>query len=317
MRQGIYQRHFDNMPFFNGKIMFRLAAIIKLFSAVVFIISAIMKLVSMDAFELYLYSFGIFSLDFTMIAARLLIAAELFLGSLLLLGIYSKFAVNTSIIMLFGFTGFITYLLIVNNHEHCHCFGDLVVLSHPLSIIKNLLLVGMLVIARKTSDWIIRFRTVILATLLITSIALVFIISPPDCLRRDYYKSKTTYNEQKLNEFIQDQNLQDKKKVAFFFGASCHYCKLTAQKLAVFLDKAHNENNFMIVFMGDNETANQKFLQEYKLEKVNYTYLNPMDFLKITNGSLPLVFILDKGEVVETYGYRSLREKSVLDFVAQ
>ena len=47
-----------------------------------FITTAILKLLSLDSFEIYIYSFNIFSFNLCAIIARLVIAAELLVGAL-------------------------------------------------------------------------------------------------------------------------------------------------------------------------------------------------------------------------------------------
>ncbi len=294
--------------------MLRIPFITKVLTGTIFIISAVLKLLSLDTFELYVYSFGILSLDATMILARLLVAAELLLGLLLTTGIFSKFAIKVSILMLVIFTAFIGFLMISNNNEHCHCFGDAVEISHPLSIIKNIILIIFLIIAAKSADMIKRYRPAIFSLLLLLSIALVFIVSPPDSLRRNNYKNKTSFNKEKLEAFISKHQLQNKKKVAFFFGASCRFCKMAAQKLSVIQDKTDHKQAFLIVFMGDNKKANETFITEYGLEEIENISIDPMEFLKITDGSLPVIFILDKGKILESYSYRSFEEQRILEF---
>ena len=46
----------------------------------VFIFSAIMKVIGMDRFEIYIYSYHFFSLNFSFLVARAAIIAELVLG---------------------------------------------------------------------------------------------------------------------------------------------------------------------------------------------------------------------------------------------
>ena len=56
------------------------ASVVKLLVGVAFIISALSKMVTIDSFEMYVYSFGIFPLVPCFYFSRMLIAAELLLG---------------------------------------------------------------------------------------------------------------------------------------------------------------------------------------------------------------------------------------------
>ena len=53
---------------------------LKVLLGLVFIVSAILKVVDMDKFEIYIYSYHFFSLNFSFIVARLAIILELVLG---------------------------------------------------------------------------------------------------------------------------------------------------------------------------------------------------------------------------------------------
>ena len=61
---------------------------LKVLLGLVFIVSAVLKLFDMDQFEIYVYSYHFFSLNFSFIVARLAIILELVLG----IGLISKYA---------------------------------------------------------------------------------------------------------------------------------------------------------------------------------------------------------------------------------
>ena len=54
--------------------------ILQVVLGLVFIFSAIMKVIGMDRFEIYIYSYHFFSLNFSFLVARAAIIAELVLG---------------------------------------------------------------------------------------------------------------------------------------------------------------------------------------------------------------------------------------------
>ena len=109
---------------------------------ILFLFSATAKLIGIDAFEIYLFSFGWFSLGTAFLLARLVIVAEYILGLLLLTNFYPRLAFWGSLAMLAGFSLFLTVLAVKGNHDNCNCFGELVNLNPVQSLLKNL---GMLV----------------------------------------------------------------------------------------------------------------------------------------------------------------------------
>ena len=116
----------------------------------VFIIAAILKLISIDEFEIYIYSFDIFSFLLTTFVSRFIIIGEFVLGLFLILKINYKTTWRLAFISLILFTLFLVYVAIFRNDDNCHCFGELVELSPLESIVKNLILIVLLLLCRRT-----------------------------------------------------------------------------------------------------------------------------------------------------------------------
>ena len=118
----------------------------------VFIIAAILKLISIDEFEIYIYSFNILSFLLTTFVSRIIIAAEFALGLLLIINKNCKFVRRVTLIVLAAFTLFLIYVAIFRQDGNCHCFGELIELTPTQSIIKNLVMIGMLVMGQRVND---------------------------------------------------------------------------------------------------------------------------------------------------------------------
>ena len=110
----------------------------------VFIIAAILKLISIDEFEIYIYSFNIFNFFFITILSRLLIVGEFVLGVFMFFKIQYQFTWKTILTIQILFTLFLVYVVTFRDDSNCHCFGDLVELSPTQSILKNILIIGAL-----------------------------------------------------------------------------------------------------------------------------------------------------------------------------
>ena len=115
----------------------------------VFIIAAILKLISVDEFEIYIYSFDIFSFLLTTFVSRFIIIGEFVLGLFLILKINYKITWRFAFISLILFTLFLIYVAIFRNDDNCHCFGELVELSPLESIVKNLILIFLLFLSQQ------------------------------------------------------------------------------------------------------------------------------------------------------------------------
>ena len=120
--------------------MAAVALVLKYLLSALFFFSAAAKLVSIDAFDLYIYSFHIFSYSLSAIIARLAIAAELVVA-LWLVGSYrQRIAFIATTVMLVGLTLFLVYAQFIGRTDSCHCFGALLPITPLQSIAKNAVL---------------------------------------------------------------------------------------------------------------------------------------------------------------------------------
>ena len=292
----------------------KLPYIISAIVGIVFIISAITKLLSIDSFEVYVYSFGFFNLNISFIAARLLIGMEFVLGICLVLFIFTKYAVRLSLAALLGFTVFLLYLLISGKEEHCHCFGDVMELSHTMSIIKNLILCGLLILTIRFPFKNIPYHKTLFVVIFVVGLIAPFVSSIPDSfIKRE---SKISYQQEYLDAFLsENSHLTQGRKVVGFIGTGCRFCKLASRKLTVISDKANNSSDVFYVVWGNEETLNH-FFEETHSYRFNHSFLPVQVFLRITDGNMPLILLLENGKVIKKYDYRNIQEEEIIDFLS-
>jgi uncharacterized membrane protein YphA (DoxX/SURF4 family) len=289
--------------------------IIRVLLSVFFLSSSFFKLKSIDTFEIYIYSFNFFDLNFSFLVSRFVIAIELFIGFLLLFGLYTKKAVWVTISLLLIFTIFITYLLITENDEHCHCFGDFIEISHLSSILKNIILITLLLLIYKSKQHSLKFIKLIILGFLLTSILFPFIISPPDSFFYKKFTDKVKYDQVLLDSFINaDHQYLKGKKILCFYSTGCRYCKLAAQKLSIINKKIESKEIIKYIFWGTDKSVNA-FYKETKMPNTPYKLLDPSQFLKITNGKMPLIILLDEGIIKGKHNYRSINDNEIINFI--
>ena len=297
----------------NIKRIFHLT--IRFIVGLFFITSGSLKLISIDSFEIYIYSFGIFNLKLSFLFARFIISLELLSGILITIGFFLKKTTFYSIILLSFFSIFIAYLYLSNNEEHCHCFGDIIELSLSFSFIKNIILLVLLIIINKNHEINMKFKKLVLITSTIVSISLPLILSPPDFFFYNKYSKGIDYNDLLLDEFLTNNNQYKKgKQILSFYGTSCKFCKLASQKISVIANKAERNEMFSNIFWGT-EDAIQTFFETTKSTKFNYSSLKADKFLRITNGKMPLIICIDNGVVKAKYGYRNINENEFMAFI--
>lgn len=67
----------------------------------------------------------------------------------------------------------------------------------------------------------------------------------------------------------------------------------------------------------ENEDSLVTSFYEHKGEglALPYSIINPFEFIPLTNGSMPLVILLEEGKVIEEFDYLSLDEKKISTFL--
>lgn len=124
--------------------------ILLFFVAIVFAVSAVSKLISVEYFQQFLYSFGILSVIQSIMVARLIIGMEVVIALLLLSQIYQRRVIDFTLLLLLVFSGFILYLEVFTKTDECFCFGTLIQFSNKFSLVKNLVLMVLLFVLRKS-----------------------------------------------------------------------------------------------------------------------------------------------------------------------
>lgn len=302
------------MPQFVGK------SVVKVLLGLVFIISAVLKLLEIDHFELYIYSFHVFSLNFSFLVARAAIIAELVLGIGLIANYLHKLIWWGSVAMLLGYSFILVCAIYFGRTDNCHCFGDFFQLTPKQSLIKNAVLLALFVIIYDMEEWETPFRWLLLSLSIIISTTGVFLISPPDNYA-DY--SDEHHLQVELFDEMIDQppldtlHLRNGKQIVCFFSSGCEYCEMAAQKIS--LMQRHNgfhSGRISYVFMGSKEGI-AKFYKESGSARYKTLLFNDMSSLmKVVNGDFPVVVLLQDGQVVREYGFRNMDEEEIKEFMA-
>ena len=285
--------------------------VFRVLPGILFLLSATAKLAGIDDFELYLFSFGWFSLGTCYLLARLLIAAEYTLGILLIANFCPKPALWGSVALLAGFSLFLAGLLLAGHNDNCHCFGEWVDLNPAQSLLKNAAILALLLAGARVQPFRIKHKGLWLTLSVIVPLATVLIVSPPDNWRYDAYARHALVNEQALQEALETEilpaSVADGTRVVCFYSLKCHFCKMSAQKLATLRRRGEFSQAPVVVIFGrgqDSDTA--PFLSESGLEPDEVHFIEPADFLRITNGSFPVILELQDGTVAAAHNYRNL-----------
>lgn len=278
---------------------------------ILFLFSATAKLIGIDAFELYLFGFGWFSLGTAYLLARLVIAAEFTLGILLIANFWPKLAFWGSLALLGGFTLFLIGLAVMGNRDNCNCFGELINLNPVQSIWKNVGMLAVLLLSAGVQPFRIRRKGLWFALAAVVPLTAVLIISPPDNWRYDSYVGRDMLNEpafrEALDQGILPHSVVEGDHVVCFFSLRCNFCKMSARKLMTLRERGDFPDAPIIALIGRGEdTDTAPFLAETGFRPDEVHFIEPSDFLRITNGAMPLILLMHDATVVEKYNYRNL-----------
>ena len=293
---------------------------VKMLLGALFVMSALMKIIDIDKFELYVYSFDILSLGLSYIAARLVIGFELLLGIALLANIYNKYIIRLTLLTLVAFTLFLVYAIFIGRTDNCHCFGEFIAFDPIESIIKNIVFIISTLFCYNVKEYKFRPRWYILLPVALLPFATVFIVSPPDNMVN--YPTATQYSidEEVFNEYIQPDGpldtlgITEGKKLVAFYSPNCKYCKLSARKMGTMQHRMNINASSIITVFGGEITNLDKFYKETDTEPMQSIFMEADKFLSLTRGRFPAVVLLDNGTIAHAFQYRSIDEGIIKDF---
>ena len=284
-----------------------------------FVVSAVLKVVDMDKFEIYIYSYHFFSLNFSFLVARIAIILELVLGIGLVSHTLHKLYWWGSVAMLGGYTLLLIYALVLGRTDSCHCFGDFLQLDPKWSLVKNVVLILLFQLIYKMESIKKPFCWLVLIFAVLASGIGVFVASPPDNL------TSNSNPEQNLQVGLFDAMLDDApldslqlkegKQIICFFSTSCDYCQMAAHKLSL-MQKFYGfpEDNITYLFIGNEEGVAKFYEQSESTRYRDLLYPDVVRLLNAVNGNLPVIVFLEDGNLVYECGFRNMNETEIKAF---
>ena len=295
---------------------------LKVLLGLVFIVSAVLKILDMDKFEIYIYSYHFFSLNFSFLVARFAIILELVLGIGLISHCLHKLMWWGSMAMLLGYTLLLIYALHLGRTDSCHCFGDFLQLDPKQSLVKNGVLILLFLLIYRMESCKTPFRWLLLCVTVMVSAIAVFVVSPPDNLTSNFDPEQNLQTEifdAMLDDVPLDSlSLREGKQVVCFFSTSCDYCQMAARKLSLMQQfYGFPKENITYLFLGNEESMASFFEQSESARYRNMLYPNVVRLLKAINGTLPTIVFMEDGVLVHEYGFRNMDEAEIKVFMTE
>ncbi|MCF0206420.1 MAG: hypothetical protein HUK15_03230 [Bacteroidales bacterium] len=316
-------------------------AVLRIAIGAFFVATAILKILSLDNFVLYVYSYGLFNYTLCSIIARLVISFELCAGLCLMLRWWHNFAWWVLQLSLVAFTVFLIFAQL-RGDENCHCLGDLVELNPLESMMKNVVLMILMMAIRGTKDWSFKADKIVKPLVVLVVACVPFIVNPPEVIYSRLYSDKVVLDEPLLMESFSDTTLincypvvypdavfdsttfvlQEKpfsaegRNVLVVASSQCKHCKYGIKKLAlIFKENAISRNNCKVLIWCPNAKSVFDFIIETESYGFEYREISPITAINMVGGAFPTFIFTENGSIVEAFDSGSIDEKKIVEFL--
>jgi len=268
-------------------------SLLQYFYAVVFIVSAITKLIEPGLFEITIINQGIISTrEIAAYFARGIIIVELFLGLALLQPYYlKKIILPASMITLIGFTVILAVDIFIGKNDNCGCFGEVIKMSPIEAIVKNILLLVLgIFIFLKSEGKTTKFFVPIIV--FFVSFIFVFSIAP--------FKSYDDLVFSKYTNFSNEERVDltsGNKLVAIFF-IDCDHCMEVASQIVAYENDNNKVDNLFILFAGEESDSVQSFINATQIDHL-HSRISIEDFFELIGSAPPRFYWLQEGVIKE------------------
>jgi len=300
-----------------------LFSILRVVAGLIFIFSGITKMLGITAFELYVYDMEIVNLFFTQLLTRLLISFELLIGACLIFRYLYRPVILISMGTIAAFSIFLIYLWAVHPEENCHCFGEVAAMNPAESLIKNILIMGLLLILWKKESLPIlpSWSKLLLPVFAAISLGYPIYYSFPTAV----FSSKPTLTEkqasiefsEQLITILKKHKIQDAdqgKKIICVYSTGCKHCKNAAHKMHLIEKEMGILFPAYYTFLGS-ESRIAPFWEESKAPEKQSILLEGNDAMNISEGRFPSIFLIEDGRIVYRLGFLDLNTQIFEDFL--
>lgn len=297
-----------------------LKTFVRLLLGIFFIATAVLKLISLDNFEIYIYSFNLFGYSLCAVVARIVIAAELLLGLSLASCIFYKPAWWLTMAMMVGFTLFLVYAALFRDDANCHCMGDLVQIRPSVSIVKNIITILLLLLVRNGKEPVFKRKRLVGIAIIAVSLTVPFALFPTNSVYKLFSNRQDNINEKAFETFMQDSTIRTLqidcgRHIVGYLAAGCKYCKTGGAKLNSIVEKHHLDTSMVTFFIWGDEAAIQTYKAETGADKFRYHTVNPVTAIQIADGEFPTFLLLQDGNIIDILDYRGLDERTITRFL--
>lgn len=293
----------------------KVARILAVIVGLLFVFSAVSKLVTIGTFEVLLIEQGLAgSRPVAGYLGRFLIAVELFLGiGLCRRALLRRVFMPATAVMLVGFSIYLLHVgFVQGSAEDCGCFGGVLEMSPLSALVKNVVMLGMLGYAWAKSRPDPEGRWKLIVAMGACSFLAVFAFSP---VRRPVGKAEATGEPRP--EFVEIQQLADSEDFRLLEGEvlvallspGCDHCRVVARELGEFARTSPPAPPIYFVFLGEADLVPEFFASTNT--DFPHVVSPPEVFLKLIGTAPPRVYRLREGRVVTYWDEENFSRKKL------
>lgn len=287
----------------------------------VFLYSGYTKLNPIEPFEYTFVDLGISNWFLAPFIARFMIGLELFIGFLLIMGLFLKrFTLKLTVISLIIFCIYLGLIMIYQgNHGNCGCFGTAIIMTPLQALVKNAIMLVICIILyvfydgfnyQKAGKWL-------LGAALLFSLALPHVLNGINLNYSEAYLTKkgdsffleldSVYKGAKIH--TPPKTLSTGKHIMAFMSMTCSHCRIAAKKLRLIKEK---NQAIPIYFVLNGEYANiQPFFDDTKARNIDFCVLNGKNFMYLAGQSLPAIYLVNQSLVEHQVNYMELDQTEI------
>jgi hypothetical protein len=268
---------------------------LKVFIGLVFLLSAYSKLIAPGIVEIILVDHGIVSSrEIAAVIVHLLVGFELALG-LLFFQPYSikKIVIPASFLFLIGFTVYLVYTgFILNDKQNCGCFGEMIKMPPVESIIKNIVLMGLLFVLYKFVEEKKNYLVPVIS--LVLAVAFVFVAMPIKS-QKDFKFAKYTSFEGKGRVDLSNGN-----KLVAILNLECDHCQNLVKELSALEKTATNFPETYALLFSEGNVSLDSFRKMTGFD-FPYKMIGATEFFDLIGQSPPRIYWLQDGKLKEIW----------------
>jgi len=287
----------------------------------VFLFSGYAKLIPIEPFEYRLVDIGLANWQIAPFLARIVIGFEFLIGILLLFNLsLSKLTYKISIALLSIFCIYLILLLaFAGDTSNCGCFGAYLEITPFQALMKNIIMVGALIILHKYYEGFNLLRKLRAGCIAISLaiLSLPFILYPIEMNYAEAYLAKpeydykleldTLYNNAQLS--TPPKTLSEGKHVISFMSLTCTHCRIAAKKLRIMHDRNPQISIYFVLNGKEKQLAG--FFEETKAEDIPHCMLLGQNFVYLAGTNLPVICLVNNSIVENHVNYFDLDQGEI------